>query len=341
MTIRKIAAIAGVSKTTVSAILRGRPGYPTATRERIFQIAESLGYQVHGAAAALATGRFNLLGVMPSTASPFRLTVWDQAIIEGFVEAAAENGMQTVLMTEVRPPGVPKVLDRRCVDGTALMIQPHPEVMQRLLSQSVPCVAIELDPHEIPEMDLVYPDDRSGVEQAIRHLVALGHRRIAYVNAYSPRADQHHPSIETRQNAYLGVMSALGLSVVPGYRFCRAVEKQIDSLLDADELPTALMCYSDDTARRAIRALGEHGVRVPDDVSVVGIDDLHPPPGYPLSDLTSVFVPFEEMGARAAKLLCERIADPTRPVQEVKLAEHLVTRRSTAAVCTDSVRKRS
>ena len=68
MTIRQIAGIAGVSKTTVSAVLRGRPGYPAATRERILRIAESLGYQVHAAASALATGRFNLLGIMPDTA---------------------------------------------------------------------------------------------------------------------------------------------------------------------------------------------------------------------------------------------------------------------------------
>ena len=341
MNIRQIAKIAGVSKSTVSGVLSGRPGFAATTRERIFRMADSLGYQVHGAAAALASGRSNLLGIMPAAASPFRLTVWDQAIIEGFVQAAGENRMQTVLMTEVASCGVPKALDRRYVDGVALMIRSHPAVTDRLVGQSVPCVAVDLDQQQIPQIDVVYPDDRAGVEQAIRYLVSLGHRRIAYVNSYAARIDHHHPSLETRQDAYLQVMSALGLSVPSGCEVCCAVEDRVDALLADVDPPTALMCYSDDAARFAIAALGARGLRVPEDMSVVGIDDLETPPGYPLSDLTSVFVPFEEMGACAARLLCERLSEPDRPVQQVKLAEHLVTRQTTAAPRAEPVRRRA
>ncbi|MFH0962780.1 MAG: LacI family DNA-binding transcriptional regulator [Planctomycetota bacterium] len=335
--IRQVAKIAGVSKSTVSGVLSGRPGFAAATRERITEIAGSLGYQVHGAAAALASGRSRLLGIVPAGTTPFRLTVWDQATLEGFVQTAAENAMQTVLLTEITATGVPRLAARRQVDGAAFMIQPHPGVLEQLLKQSVPCVAINLDTSALPPTDVVRPDDASGVEQAVRHLASLGHRRIAYINSYAPRIDFHRPSLETRLAAYVGCMSALRLDASPGYDVCCAVDERVAGLLAVEEPPTALLCYSDDTARRAIGALADRGLRVPQDVSVVGIDDLETPPGYPLSDLTSVYVPFEEMGARAAKLLCERLNDPLRPVQHVVLPEHLVVRQTTAAPRTAGV----
>ena len=341
MNIWKIAEIAGVSKSTVSGVLRGRPGFAEATRERILRIARDLGYQAHGGAAALSSGRFNVLGILPNAAAPFCISVWDRAVLEGFVQTAAENGKQTMLMSEVVPSDVSQGPVPRYVDGAAFMIRPQSATTTRLTSQSIPCVAINLDLRHIPPMDLVYPDDASGMEQAVRYLASLGHRRIAYVNAYSPRPDQHHPSLETRQKAYLRVMSTLGLSVPSGYETCYAVEKRVAGLLADPEPPTALMCYSDDTARRAIRVLGERGLRVPEDMSVVGIDDLETPPGYPLSDLTSVFVPHEEMGACAAKLLCERIKEPDRPFQHVMLPEHLVVRESTTAPRTGKVEQRA
>ncbi|MFH0962761.1 MAG: LacI family DNA-binding transcriptional regulator [Planctomycetota bacterium] len=328
LTIKKIAALANVSTGTVSNTYSGKRPVAKATRQRVLRVARELGYSAHGPASALAAGKSRVLGVVPATVGTPTLDAWGSALVQGFCQRLSIENYNVVVLARDTSLGVPRMVAGRWVDGAAFLVRPDTRVLTWMIERSIPCVVLDAEaPHGL-DTDSVYPDDAQGVRQAIEHLASLGHRRIAYINRAGPKG--HALSIRTRLDSFRKTMTDLGLEALPGSELQISVEERARSLL-AKTPPTAFLCYNDDMALATLQCLYARGLRVPQDVSVMGIDDLE---NARLASpaLSSVHVPFEEIGKRAAELLLLRIPEPDRPFQCVKLPETLVLRDSSGPV---------
>lgn len=336
----RIAELANVSRATVSRALSGRGPVSPDTRERIIRIARDVGYQPHGPAKALREGRTGAVAVVLGTTQGSVLDVWDMEFLSGVLECSESRDIATTLIRQGSDGEFPSILFGRSVDGALLMRTPHERIRQWFQERSFPCVILNVGPVE--GADSVYPDDSSGVFEAISHLASLGHRRIGYVNTNRAtywEGSEPGPrySVQKRHTAYLRAIAETGLEAPPGSDRSAEFGDRISELF-ADNPPTALLCYNDGIALLVMDLLRERGLSVPQDVSVVGIDDLHADvlgfgesKGYAdTGRLTTVHVPFREMGRQGAELLLARVADPERPFQQVELPEKLVVRQTTA-----------
>lgn len=328
MTLQRLAALANVSTATVSRALSGKGSLAASTRERIVRLAREIGYEPLGHGSALAKGKSGVVGVVPARAKPVELSAWDACQINGIIEGISVERGEVLLVGEGAEGSVPSAIARRSVDGVILMTRVHDRIRDWLRSRRFPCVSINTEVAE--DADSVIPDDAQGVEEAIRYLGSLGHRRIGYVNTIWGQALSDIRAVGIRQLAYVRVMAELGLRAPAGSDLFAPLEERLAHLV-ANDRPTALLCFDDAVADRIIRLLGQRGLRVPEDMSVVGIDDL-PGSVFNFSDLTTIHVPFREMGRRAAELMLMRVADPDRPMERVTLPERIVVRRTTRAI---------
>ena len=324
VSLKTLAEHTGLSTWTVSLALRNDARVAPRTRNRVLAVAERMGYEPHAAGRALATGRTHLIGFMNDGA--LATSYWNIDILSGLAQCLeAFQYRITIFESEPWEEVHCNALRRRMVDGLVLSVRFDPRFLTNLTEHAVPVVAV--DPIIDVRCDRVEFDERQGVGLAMQHLFALGHRRIAYIGSNSQRAERIH---QLRWTAFVEEMSAAGLPSNaggasigdPGMLLARALEHH---------KPTALVCFSDDIAAHVFQELSARQLRVPSDLSVVGIDDaqfaalLTPP-------LTTVRVPFTEMGAAAGRALMERLDDPTFEAREVVLAGELVVRASTAPV---------
>lgn len=327
MSLEKIANLAGVSATTVSVALRNRPGVNSATRERIVRIARDLGYAPNAAASSLACGKARLIGVAPYAVSQgYFIGPHASLMIDGLSDAVHARGMDLVLINDEGRVEVPRLLTQRAVGGVMISSFPHPRLSEWLKATALPCVGANLGP--VSDMDCVHSDSAGGVCQAIEHLASLGHKRIAYINTDVPPGRHHAPTARLRLQGFLTTLAERGLIASPGSEEHSPVRERVAALLGNSAPPTAFMCYNDDVAMLAIQVLAERGLRVGVDVSVVGIDD-YGSAEMANPSLTSVHVPFVEMGRRGGELLLSRIDEPDRSIESVELPETLVIRKST------------
>ena len=324
MNIGEIARLAGVSKTTVSYALSGKGRVSEKTRKRIREIAEQFGYEPNSAARALSLGSPQLVGIVPRLPDLLNVEFRESAVIRGLDMGMSTEGLEFVLLKEEVRGGVPKMLAQRGVCGVALLRKPSDALREWLSNNAVPCVAANIG--KLDGIDSIYPDDAGGVRRAVKYLAKLGHKHIAYVNSPRPKAEDHIWSLEERQRSFLKTVAELGLRASPGSDTRCDVGQRLRTLF-AENRPTALLCYTDDVAAIAVHHLLELGFSVPEDVSVVGIEDAYAasivsPP------LSSVHVPFEEIGERAAALLLQRMDDTSRPIEHIAVDEEVVVRKS-------------
>ena len=341
-TLRDVAADAGVHPATASRALNPttRPLVNGETAERVLAAAARLGYRPNPIARGLKTNRSYTIGVVvPDLRNPLF-----PPIARGIEERLEGSGYTSVLantdnMDERERLSV-EALRARQVDGfiTAAAHRTHP-LLRELADTGIPVVQVNrrMDDDDVPS---VVADDRAGVGMAIDHLVELGHRSIAHVGG-----PLEVSTGVARYEAFLDAMGARGVPVderlVPtalnyseseGARLTRG-------LLERGPEFTAILAGNDLMALGCIDALREAGLRCPQDVSVVGFNDMDwsdrfSPP------LTTVRVPHHELGVRAADLLLERLADPAAEARHVVLPVELVVRGSTAACSTGPPRKR-
>jgi len=325
MNLEQIAQRAGVSHTAVSLALRGKPGVSPGTRKRILKLVRELGYQRNGPASALVSGKTGFIGVVPGWTDPMEIGDWDRRILNGLGRVLAAAGKNMIFLLEPKSDDVPSVIGQRYVEGAVFMMEPHASVAAWMAERQVPMVTANFTNSE--DTDRVMHDDPAGVRMAIEHLAALGHRRIAYVNSSYP-APFPDPSSRIRLEAYVATMNELGLEMSPGAEDRLEPHVRMEQLFATDR-PTAILCFNDHLAMMAMQWLWEHDISIPDQVSVVGIDNVfgsewtHPP-------LTSVRLHFEEMGRQAGELLLDRIAEPVSEPRQLLLTPELVVRKSTA-----------
>ncbi len=337
ITIRELARLSGVSVGTVSRALNGYADVRSETRERIMRLAQELDYTPAAAARSLVTQRSHVIGVFMETGEghPDLQHPFFHEVLGGLKQRVGAHGFDLLLFASERPGngyGPHSYLKRarhHAVDGVALIgLEPEDPEVRRLTRGGLPCVGIDMD-LEGAATEVVMSDNVSGAEAAVRHLHALGHRRIATITGML----ESRPGID-RLRGYRAAAQALGLAyrdeyVAYGDFYAESGREQTARLLQLPERPTAIFAAADMMAIGAVRAVAEAGLRVPEDVSIVGFDDIQLAP-HINPPLTTMRQDKLGLGAAAGDALVARIAgDPGRS-QLCRLPVELVVRGSTA-----------
>jgi LacI family transcriptional regulator len=299
-TITQVARKAGVGVATVSRVLNGSPAVREGTRRRVLDAIADLGYAPNPAARALSTGRTLSIGVV----APFftRPSVMER--LRGVSHVLAGAGYQLVLF-DVERPGQDSESFRTLPSGldgvlSISLCPPEPD-LARFEAAGMPVVLVDHPDQRLPG---VHTDDVEGGRLATEHLLALGHRRIAFLGDFE---HNHHgfTSSAMRRRGYEKALAAAGCDVDPelvrraahGREPAAALARE---LLGSERPPTAVFAASDTQALGVLEAAEELGVAVPGDLSVVGYDDIEL---ARYAGLTTVAQPLEESGARGAALL--------------------------------------
>ncbi len=316
LTIRDIARLAGVSTTTVSRTLNHKPDVDPETRERIMRIINERRYIPSVTASRLAGGKSHLLGAfVPSLTWPLM-----PFILQGIAEVIEQTSYELVLYSlshrTDRSALIDRILATGLIDGLIAIypdgiarVESSPDFIDREASQHLLQVyqqgfpVVVLDDQSLPgQLPWVGPDNRVGAYEAVRHLIALGHRRIAHI--------QGPAFYQCSYDRFLGYRQALEEA---GIELDTTIVEQGDfttpggfavaeQLLSATERPTAIFAANDQMAYGVLEAARVRGMRVPEDVAVIGFDDIITlAPVRP--SLTTVRQPFQEMGKQAAETL--------------------------------------
>ncbi len=332
-TINDVAAEAGVSTASVSNYLNDKPGIGPETRKKISMAIEKLGYISRGTGQSTSARMFGL--IMESLSFPAFTSSLYLPVLEGFEKVASESRYHTVLVTIDTQNGIslPKAVSECQYDGLAALgggdlTDAHLEAIE---NTGVPLVLIDNYSLRKP-MHAVVPDNELGAYFAVNHLIERGHRQIAIING-----PLKYKTLTDRFLGYMRAMFEVGMPPAPeliqpsiSQGFPNKGYREMKALLTLPERPTAVFCVSDRTAFHAMTAIKEAGLKVPDDIAIVGFDDA---PEAQNSDplLTTVHLPKWEMGALAAQLLIDLLreksgkSDPVRIV----LPTSLIIRSST------------
>lgn len=288
-----------------------------------------LGYVAHVSARALARGRTQVIGLLAEEVCNAFFT----EVIGGVDQEASAQGYDFLLCTtharrEKEAEYVAR-LSRGMVDGL-LIVLPRglPDYVERLREDAFPFVLIDYDA-DAPGCSVVNATSRAGTRAAIRHLIELGHRRIALITGRDAVGASHE-----RLAGYQEAMAEAGLPVMPediqpGDFLGIGGYAAASLLLSRPDPPTAIFASSDLAAFGVIRAAQERRLRVPEDLSVVGFDDI-PEAGWMTPALTTVRQPLREMGRTAVRQLLERLEDPRSSPARLALETELIVRGSTA-----------
>jgi DNA-binding LacI/PurR family transcriptional regulator len=328
-TIKDVAEAAGVSIATVSRALHGLPRVSEATRQRVLAAAAELRYVASPSAASLASGQTNAIGVV----APFVNRWYFAAIVHSAEERLRKAGYDLLLYSlgtdnHERRRAFSGTLLRKRVDGVLVLgLHPTPDEVAALSTVGGPVAIVGA---KVPGWASVRIDDEGAARCAVRHLLDLGHRRIGFIGGDDPL---HTAMPADRRCGYRAELATAGLpaageleagggfTVNGGYAAAQR-------LLALPEPPTALFAASDEMAMGALQAARRSGLRVPEDVSVIGIDDHEM---ADLMDLTTVAQPVVAQGVLAAEMILTALTDPDRPLSAVTVPTELVVRGTTSS----------
>ena len=328
-TIRDVARRAGVSIATVSRVLNKSASVSDVKRQRVEAAALELGYTPNPAARSLLGQSTGGIGVLlPYVAGDFF-----SEFLQGIDRATQEHRRFLMISSSHRNPNEFRAalsgLDKR-VDGLLVMSTElaYDDLRDELL-ENVPVVFVNTRV-DSPECDVINFDNEAGGRAAATHLIEVGHRRIAVVKG----PEEAHDS-QARFQGYRSALKAHGIPydealVFPGDYTHQAGFDAVSRLLALPERPTALFAFNDYSALGALRAANEAGLAVPDDLALVGFDDI-PLARFTSPPLTSVRVPLRELGERAIHRLIARINGEDGPPEQVMLPVEVVPRASTGA----------
>lgn len=311
LTIVDIARLAGVSKATVSRVINQKPDVDPETRERVLQIMTDAGFTPSIAATGLA-GRSRLLGVLvPSLTWPFI-----GEIMRGVAELVERTPYELVLYCITHPNDRPaifkRILETKLTSGLLAVLPGElTDPLSVLYEQGFPVVVIDDQGHPT-RTPWVGADNQPGALAATRHLLAQGHRRIGFI-----QGPERYQCSHERQEGFTQALREAGLAPDPALLLRGDFETASGrvcgrQLLALAEPPTAIFASNDDMAYGVIEAATDQGVRVPEDLAVVGFDDI-PLSTYWRPPLTTVRQPFFEMGQRGLEHLLALIEQGTAP----------------------------
>src|SRR5687767_15091534 len=330
-TIRGVASAAGVSIATVSRVLNGRPDVAPDTREAVLRAVREQGFSTNRNARALSGGRTGLIGVTV----PLVEAAYFGLILSGTSEALYEQDMRIVLCPTLhehdREVTLLDRLIRGTTDGAVLMLPEESSTeLKALQEQGFPFVVVDPRVALDEGIPVVSAAHAAGARAATEHLLELGHRRIGAITG--PRA---WLASTERLNGYHGALGAAGILPDPAllaagdFRIGPVTESAAGAMLDLPDRPTAIFAFNDNAAISVLHAARARGLRVPEDLSVVGFDDselaaIVTPP------LTTVRQPLAELGRMAVSLLLRVLENQRHDTVRIQLATKLVVRESTA-----------
>jgi LacI family transcriptional regulator len=329
-TIREIAELAGVSIATVSRVVNGS-GYVSAkTRSAVESVIREHRYSANRSARGLSAGRTGLVGVTLPRIHPTYFSV----IVAGVAEALYELDMRIVLAPTLhehdREVGLLERLMHGTTDGALLVLPEESDhELRTLMSYGYRFVVVDPRRRIDERVPTVSAGHSSGADQATRHLLELGHRRIAAITG--PRDMM---ASEERLRGYNAALAAAGVSADP--RLVLESNWEVDggreaarALLDLADPPSAIFAFNDPLAIGAMQVVLARGLRVPEDVSIVGFDDTAETELVTPS-LTTVRQPLAEMGRMGVSLLMRLLENRSFEALHVELATTLIVRSSTA-----------
>ena len=330
-TIRDVARTAGVAASTVSRCLSGQLKVSPATEAKVLAAVAELGYVPNAVGRNLARRRSGVIGfVVPEISNPYFGTIADYV-----VEAVERHGRQVLLCSHrsqpVKQSSYIDLLGTGAIDGMLYLGSFRSnERLAVAISDGLPVVVVDEPIAGLPPVSTVVMDDYAGGYQAASYLVALGHRRIAFVSGPAELG-----SVQERFRGYRDALAKGGLGADGQVRLSGQFTEQfgmsaLPHLLAAPKPPTAALVASDYIALGVLSAAEAHGIRVPGDFSIVGFDDIRFAQ-YVRPRLTTIRSPVDRLAQIGVELLFERLADPRAPVQTQVLPVELVIRESATA----------
>ena len=327
ISLRTLGEYLNLSPATISLVLNNAPGVrsiPQETRDRVTDAAARFDYRPSFYARSLRKQKTFSIGVLVPDLNDHYVT----QVLSGMEEFLIEEGYFYLTASHRRKPDLieeyPRLLLDRCVEGFILI--------DTMLEHSLKVPAVAVAGHRRFEgVTNVVLDQRRAAELSLRHLYQLGHRKIAFM-----RGGSHSSDADDRWNYQMAVARELKLEVLPELTVDITVRDSTPEmgfglaveLVNRGVDFTALVCYNDVSAFGAIRALMDHGLRVPEEVSIVGFDDI-PSAAFHYPSLTTIRQPLSQMGKVAARILLQRIRGQATFPDAVPIMPELIIREST------------
>lgn len=335
MDIREIARRARVSTATVSRAINRVPTVDPQLAKRVWKVVDELGYYPNTQARALVMGRSRIFGLIVSEfTNPFF-----PEIVQTFEDLAVENNYEILLTSTVHDPkrmesSVRRMIERR-VDGVAILTFGMEEsLIEHLRFRKVPLVFVDVGPH-VPGVANIRINYQNGIRQAVQHLAALRHTRIAFI-----AGPLQLKSAIARREAFKTCMSEIGLSpdlIVVGDHRMEGGMRALAELNEFEDPPTAVLCSNDMTAIGLMRQAYNDNIKIPEALSVVGFDDIRMAE-FITPPLTTVQMSQKELARIAFQALLNEVdrSKTSREHHTYELTTSLILRRSTALAPTAS-----
>lgn len=336
VTIRDVAAQAGVSIATVSFVLNKHPGEGISekVRRRVLQVAKQLDYHPSAAAAGLARRSTRNLALVFYKDSSTIANPFYSFVVQGIVKETIRRDYNLLFSYVDRTyrayADLPKVVREKNAEGVILLRFVSQKMIDDILKNGVPVMTIDEYP-KVPNVNSLEIDGRAGTRLATQHLLGLGHQHVVFMQGSKER-----PSIQQRAQGFRDAMVEAGHEVTPrkhlidsgDLSFWTGYERGKD-LLAKRNRPTGIVCANDELAAGVLRAAHELGLAVPRDLSVVGFDDIVMS-NYTEPPLTTIGVEKELLGSRAVGRLIELIQTKSSEIVQELVPVQLVQRGSTA-----------
>ncbi|MCA9961760.1 MAG: LacI family DNA-binding transcriptional regulator [Anaerolineales bacterium] len=329
VTIRDVAAYAGVSHQTVSRVMNGSERVSAATKARVEAAIAALGYQPSAIARSMASGRTGLLACLAPNLTDYTFA----SMIDGAEMAARQRGYFLLSASaqdeQTFAALVAQLIASRQVEGV-MVIDPYVDGRFQHLLPDFPTVFAGARPHDTASNSVSLDDVQVG-QTATAHLLRQGHRRIALVTGVLGEN-----CAQDRKVGYEAALRAAGLQIEPdlivaGNWQARSGYDALMHFAQSGSLPDAIFAQNDQMAVGVLRAARELGIKVPSQLAVIGVDDI-PLAAYFEPPLTTLRQDFARIGQEAANLLIQAVEQPTGLHQHVQLSATLIVRQSTGAV---------
>ena len=328
----EIAKKAGVSPATVSRALRGMHHVNERTRKRIIEAAQLLDYPIRPDLLPRSEGgKTNTIGVI----APFLSRWYFSQALSGAEQALREAGLDLLLYNFAQVDARQRVFQQKKlvgkVDGLIVIsLPPTEKEFEQILGLGIPVSLLGIADKRCSSVTV---DDMKGAEAAANYLIEMGHRDIAIMAGQHERAFNFLVARE-RKDGFLKVLQENNIEFNPEFEMIsdfdsHTAELAMDEFLRRKKLPTAIFCESDEMAFGVMKSLRKKGLRVPEDISIIGYDD------HEFSDtvgLTTIAQPVQFLGQLAASQIMAKIEKPDSPTAQMKVPTSLIIRSSVAAI---------
>lgn len=328
-TMKDVAKKAGVSVATVSRVLNGSDKVIEETREKVLQACEDLDYSLHLAAQRLRLGKTNTICVV----LPFLTLPSIVERLRGVQEALLDRTLDLIPYSvgspEIRNKRIHELANRSRTDGLMIISLPiNDQQAERLIHNEMPVVLIDSDR---PEFSRVNVDDTEGGRLATQYLIDLGHTKIAFISSHLENPLQFSSTVN-RYYGYCNALESAGIPVNPDYQVegdhgRKEAEEMALSLLNQADPPTAIFASSDTKAVGVLDAAKKKGVKVPQELSVIGYDNIR---DAEYLALTTIQQPLFRAGLVGCEKLLSLIDEPDQDSVEILLPVELIVRKTTA-----------